>query len=92
MCRSIRTYYKFSPIWSYSEGFYCSLLGLRPAPALKQNAETLQKLNTENRWSFPANQNHEAHGLFFHAANSTRPALQYRELLLIHFVPSLWGC
>jgi hypothetical protein len=31
MFRSMRTYYKFCPIWCYSEGSYSSLLGVRTA-------------------------------------------------------------
>jgi hypothetical protein len=92
MFRSIRTYYKFSPFGPTRRDFTVRYLVCALRLALKHNAETLRKLNTENRWPFSANQNHEAYGLFFHAANSTRPALQYRELLLIHFLPSLWGC
>lgn len=47
--RSFRTYYKFSPIWSYSEGFYFSLLGLRLAPGI--NTERRDITETEYRKS-----------------------------------------
>ena len=85
--RSFRTYYKFSRIWSYSEGFYCSLLGLRLAPGINTECRDITETEYRKSMVIPSKPEPCSRRIIFSCRKQHSPSLAVPRIVINSFSP-----